>query len=141
MNFRRPRTEAPEINLIPFIDVLLVVLIFLMLTTTYTRVAQMNIELPTSDSSPSPKPALIDLSISRDGRYMVGSTPVASRASLPEALRTAAKGQPGSTVSIVADALATHQSVIDALRAASEAGLPNVAFATQNTAPGARAAR
>lgn len=137
MNFRRPTSDAPEINLIPFIDVLLVVLIFLMLTTTYARVAQMRIELPTSDAPASSKRAPIDLSISRDGRYMVGSTQVAGPAALPEALRAAAKGLDDPTVSIVADARATHQSVIDALRAASEAGLPKVAFSTKNASAGA----
>lgn len=134
MNFRRPPTDAPEINLIPFIDVLLVVLIFLMLTTTYARVSQMKIELPTSDAQPSLKSAPIALSISRAGGYMVGSTSVAGPDALPEALRVAAQGQNDRSVSIIADAQATHQSVIDALRAASQAGLSRISFTTK-TAP------
>ena len=136
MNFRRPKTEAPDINLIPFIDVLLVVLIFLMLTTTYARVSQMKIELPTADSPSISKLNAIDLSISREGRYMVGALLVASSAGLPEALRVAALGREAPTVSIIADAQATHQSVIDALRAARLAGLSQIAFATKTASAG-----
>ncbi|HRF22437.1 MAG TPA: biopolymer transporter ExbD, partial [Comamonas denitrificans] len=50
MNFRKRRTEEPEINLIPFIDVLLVILIFLMLTTTYSKFTEMELTLPSADT-------------------------------------------------------------------------------------------
>jgi hypothetical protein len=72
MNFRRRASEAPEINLIPFIDVLLVVLIFLMLSTTYSRYSELQITLPTADADKlAERPAEILVSVAADGRYAI----------------------------------------------------------------------
>lgn len=72
MKFGRPRSSEPEINLIPFIDVLLVVLIFLMLSTTYGRLTQIDLKLPTADSAQQQeKPNEIRVIVSSDGRYMI----------------------------------------------------------------------
>ena len=72
MRFGRPSSPEPEINLIPFIDVLLVVIIFLMLTTTYGRLTQLDMRLPKADSGPQEsKPNEIRVTVSSDGLYMV----------------------------------------------------------------------
>ena len=80
MNFRRRQSEAPEINLIPFIDVLLVVLIFLMLSTTYSRYSELQITLPTADADKlAERPAEILVSVAADGRYAINRTPLDGR--------------------------------------------------------------
>ena len=80
MKFRSRRTEEPEINLIPFIDVLLVVLIFLMLSTTYSRYSELQINLPTADAERlKEQPAEILVSVSADGRYSVNRNPLDGR--------------------------------------------------------------
>lgn len=141
MNFhRRRRTEDPEINLIPFIDVLLVVLIFLMLSTTYSRYSELQINLPTADAERlKERPAEILVTVAADGRYAVNRVPLDGRSVelLAAALQAAAGGASatapgGSPVVIVsADALAAHQSVINVLDAARRANLPRLTFATQ----------
>lgn len=137
MNFRKPRPEDPEINLIPFIDVLLVILIFLMLTTTYSRFTEMQLKLPVADTEAQrdyPKEVIV--AVSADGRYMVNKQPVEGRG--PEALATAlteaAKAGKDSVVIITADATATHQSVITVMEAARRVGLTQITFATQSSA-------
>ena len=144
MKFRSRRTEDPEINLIPFIDVLLVVLIFLMLSTTYSRYAELQINLPTADAERlKERPAEILVSVSADGRYSVNRSPLDGRSIelLTAALQRAAgalaavggvAGAAGAPVVIVsADALTPHQSVVNVLDAARRAGLPRLTFATQ----------
>lgn len=137
MNFRPRSKEEPEINLIPFIDVLLVVLIFLMLTTTYSKFTEMQLKLPVADTEAQrdyPKEVIV--AVSSDGRYMVNKQPVAGRdtASMAQALAEAAKAGKDSVVIISADATATHQSVITVMEAARRIGLSQVTFATQSSA-------
>lgn len=134
MNFRHRRTEEPEINLIPFIDVLLVVLIFLMLTTTYSRLTELKINLPTADAqSTKARPKELSILVSADGRYMVNQQQVEGRS--VELLAAALSRQAGSAkdtiVVINADAAATHQSVINVMDAARRVGLHQLTFATQ----------
>ncbi len=143
MNFRHRRVEDPEINLIPFIDVLLVVLIFLMLSTTYSRYSELQITLPTADAEQlKERPAEILVSVSADGRYAINRSPLEGRSiELLAAALQAAAGAPGNNpvVIVSADALATHQSVINVMDAARRANLPRLTFATQ--LPGDSAAR
>jgi biopolymer transport protein ExbD len=146
MNFRRRRTEDPEINLIPFIDVLLVVLIFLMLSTTYSRYSELQINLPTANAAPmAERPTEILVSVAADGRYSINRTPLEGRsvelvaAALTQAAGKAGDGAQPPVVIVSADALATHQSVINVLDAARRANLPRLTFATQ--LPGDSAAR
>ncbi len=136
MNFhRRRRDDEPEINLIPFIDVLLVVIIFLMLSTTYARYSELQINLPTADAERlKERPGEILVSVAADGRYAINRQPLEGRSIevLAAALRSAAGTQAERAVVIVsADALAVHQSVINVLDAARRAGLPRLTFATQ----------
>jgi biopolymer transport protein ExbD len=134
MNFRRTNREEPEINLIPFIDVLLVVLIFLMLSTTYSKFTEMQLKLPTADADAQrdyPKELIV--SVTSDGAYAVNKTAVEGKSvdAVASALSGAAKAGKDTVVIISADALATHQAVISVMEAARRAGLQQVTFATQ----------
>jgi len=137
MNFQRghPR-EEPEINLIPMIDVLLVILIFLMITTTYSKFAGLEINLPTADAQAShDQPSEINVVVMASGEVLVNKTPVSGHD--VDTIATALKRVAGSgggkepVVIINADAKATHQSVIDVMQAAQHASLTHISFATQ----------
>ena len=134
MNFQRGRyREEPEINLIPMIDVLLVILIFLMVTTTYSKFSGLEINLPTADAqAPQDKPNEIDVVVTASGSVLVRKAPVAGGVeALSVALRRAAEGAAEPVVIINADAKAAHQNVIDVMQAARNAGLSHISFATQ----------
>jgi len=135
MNFRRgSRNEEPEINLIPLIDVVLVIIIFLMLTTTFSKVSGLEIQLPTAESEGSESVAQeIDVAVTAAGEVLVNRQPVAepSVESLAAALGKAAPGGGEPVIVINADAKAAHQSVIDVMQAAQRAGFGHVTFATQ----------
>jgi biopolymer transport protein ExbD len=135
MDFRRGRfREEPEINLIPMIDVLLVILIFLMVTTTYSKFAGLEINLPTADAPQNQEqPNEVNVVVTAAGDIMVNRTPVAGKdvESIGTALRRAAGNAQGPVVVINADAKAAHQSVIDVMQAAQQAGLTHISFATQ----------
>ncbi len=138
MNFRKPRGEEPEINLIPFIDVLLVILIFLMLSTTYSKFTELQVDLPTANAERlRERPAEIIVAVSSDGRYAVNRTAVDGKSvdALANALRTAAREQKDPVIIVSADATAAHQSVVNVLDAARRAGLSRLTFAAQT--PGA----
>ena len=137
MNLRgsRPRDE-PEINFIPLIDVLLVILIFLMVTTTYQRVAELQITLPEADADQmKQRPKEINVGVDAQGRYVIDKAvfPFTTVAALGEALTRAAAGAKDPVVVINADANATHQSVIHVMEAARQAGFIHITFATQTT--------
>jgi len=141
MNFRGPRREEPEINLIPFIDVLLVVLIFLMLSTTYSKYAELQIRLPVANADPQrERPREVVVAISSDGRYAVNKQPLSGRSveAISFAMVSAAAGAQDAMVIISADASTPHQAVVTAMEAARRSGLHQVTFATQ-TAAGAGA--
>ncbi len=136
MNFRKQRLEDPEINLIPFIDVLLVVLIFLMLSTTYSKFTELQITLPVADADKArDRPHEIIVSVAADGRYTVNRKPVDGRSVelLAAELASAAGGSTEMIVIVSADATAAHQSVINVMDAARRANLPRLTFATQTS--------
>ncbi|MDR2614512.1 MAG: biopolymer transporter ExbD [Candidatus Accumulibacter sp.] len=140
MNFQRGRGfDEPEINLIPFIDVLLVIIIFLMLTTTYAKFSGLEIDLPTAAdaSRPTEPPNEVEVAVSASGKVLVDGTPLAATdvRSIGEALRRAAGDRQDPLIVISADAKATHQSVIDVMQAAQSAGYPHISFATQTPPP------
>ena len=139
MNFRPHPHDEPEINLIPFIDVLLVVLIFLMLSTTYSRFTELQINLPAADAEKlRDRPAEVLVAVAADGRYSINRKPVDGRSVevLTSELAAAAAGKPDTVVIISADAMAAHQAVVNVLDAARRAGLARLTFAAQ-TAGGA----
>ena len=149
MDFRnrshRSASTEPEINLIPFIDVLLVVLIFLMLSTTYSKFTELQLKLPTADTQAAKdRPNEIIVSVNSTGSYSVNKVPVDQRGvlALAAALADANKalGTPVAgkepVIIISADAQATHQSVISVMEAARQTGLNQITFATQKTGAG-----
>jgi biopolymer transport protein ExbD len=136
MRFRRPLDEEPEINLIPLIDILLVVLIFLAVSTTYSKYSELKIELPTADAmQPVVRPNEINVAVTADGRYaldrkVIGAPDVQEFATV---LQRAAQGKDSPLLIINADAQAPHQSVISVMEAARLAGIVRISFATQKT--------
>ena len=134
MNFRKHRDEEPEINLIPFIDILLVVLIFLMVSTTYSKFTELNITLPAANADrPRDNPREIIVAVSSDGRFAVNRKTLDARSvdAVTAELAAAAEGNKGTVVIISADASSPHQSVVTVMDAARRAGLPRLTFATQ----------
>lgn len=133
MNFRKASStdDTPEINLIPLIDVLLVILIFLAATTTFTRERQLKISLPQAQAEQMSLLTL-EVSISQDGRYAI-SGQLVSTADLVTRLKAQLAGQTDSVLLIRADAMSPHQAVVHAMQAAREAGISKVHFATQAT--------
>ncbi|PFH08297.1 biopolymer transport protein ExbD [Collimonas sp. PA-H2] len=141
MNFRKGKgREDPEINLIPFIDVLLVIVIFLMVTTSYSKFTALQITLPTADADKAmTQPQEINVAVNPQGQYAVNNVQVSSKdaASLALDLKNAvqADGQSKAdpVVIINADAMATHQTVINVLEAARLAGFDKITFAAQTS--------
>ncbi|HZF81158.1 MAG TPA: biopolymer transporter ExbD [Rubrivivax sp.] len=145
MKFSRRRIDEPEINLIAFIDVLLVVLIFLMTSTTYSRFTELQINLPAADAEKLlERPGEVVVAVAADGRYTVNRKPVEGRsieilaAELSAAATAVNQGRPDTVVIISADATAAHQAVINVLDAARRAGLARLTFAAQASGGAAR---
>ncbi|MEE9548206.1 MAG: biopolymer transporter ExbD [Nitrosomonadaceae bacterium] len=135
MNFQRGRQkEEPEINLVPMIDVLLVILIFLMITTTYSKFSELEISLPQATADkPFDHSNTINVSVNSIGGYVINRIPVKynSVEGLRDVLRTAAGDEQDPVIVINADANATHQSVISVMEAAHLAGYSHITFMTE----------
>jgi biopolymer transport protein ExbD len=135
MNFRRGRArDEPEINLIPLIDILIVILIFLFLTTTYSRFAELQINLPEATAErPSDRPQMLSVAVDATGKYAINGaqTPFGSTQNFAAALKDAAKGAKDPVIAISADAAATHQAVINVMESARLAGYNHISFTTQ----------
>lgn len=138
MNLRGSRgRDDPEINFIPLIDVLLVILIFLMVTTTYQRIAELQITLPEASAEPAKdRPKEINVGVDAQGRYVIDKTvfTFTNVGAMADMLRRVAGNAKDPVVIINADAQATHQSVIHVMEAARQAGLLHITFATQSPA-------
>jgi biopolymer transport protein ExbD len=137
MKFARTRKEDPEINLIPLIDVLLVIIIFLMLTTTYSKFAELQINLPSAEAEKRlERPNEINVVISASGQYLVQRKAVAFHdvQSLAEELRQAGADLKDPVIVVNADSSANYQSVIRVMDAARQAGYGQVAFAVEQSA-------
>ncbi len=136
MKFRPRQPEEPQIDLVPFIDVLLVILIFLMLTTTYNRFTELQLTLPVANADAAhDRPKEIVVAVAADGRYAVDKQPLAGRSAeaVADALRTA-QPAPDTALIISADAAATHQAVVTAIEAARRLCLTRITFAAQTGA-------
>ena len=134
MDFRKGNRDEPEINLIPFIDILLVVLIFLMLTTTYSKYTELQVNLPVADAEQARQhPREIVVAVAADGRYAVAGHTLSSGSvdALLDALLALADPGHEQVVIISADATATHQAVVNVMDAARRSGLNQITFATQ----------
>ncbi len=134
MNFRKRRPEEPEINLIPFIDVLLVILIFLMLSTTFSKFTELQLNLPVADAEAQKNyPKEVTVKISSGGQYWVNDMPLSSQGVgfVGATLLEAAEGNTEAVVIINADALAPHQSVVSVMEAAQRSGMARITFAAK----------
>jgi biopolymer transport protein ExbD len=136
MNFQRGRGREPlEINLVPLIDVMMVIIIFLMITTTYSRYTELAINLPSAEAEKQPERANeVSVLVNAQGQYVVNRRAVVYRSveQLADELRRAAGGAKEPMVVISADANATHQAVIRVMEAARLAGLSQITFTTQS---------
>ncbi len=137
MNFQRGGVaNEPEINLIPLIDVLLVILIFLMVTTTYARFSELQINLPEAKGeSARDEPKRLEIGVDAQGSYSLNNARLTQTAvqDLATVLKATAANAPDPVVIINADARATHQSVIRVMDAARRAGLTRVTFVTKTS--------
>lgn len=141
MYFRRRHRDEPEINVIPFIDILLVVLIFMFMSTTFSRFTELQVTLPVADAEKlRDRPKEIVISIAGDGRYAINGELLEGRdvATLSQEMARRAQGQTDMVLIISADAHAAHQAVINAMDAARRAGLHRLTFATQQPDGAAR---
>ena len=136
MNFQRGRDKEPlEINLVPLIDVMMVILIFLMITTTYNRYTELSINLPNADAERQPERVNeVTVLVNAHGQYVVNKKAVPYRdvEQLAGELRRAAGSAKEPVVVISADAQATHQAVVRVMEAARAAGLSQITFTTQS---------
>lgn len=138
MNFQRgKRHEELEMNLVPLIDVLLVIIIFLVVSATFSRTNELQINLPTAEASAAQeKPLSIEVGVDASGKYVINGKELAdiSVQGIADALQAAANGGKEPTIIINADAKSTHQSVVDVMEAARVAGYTHITFATQSAA-------
>ena len=136
MNFQRgKRHEELEMNLVPLIDVLLVIIIFLVVSATVSRTSELQINLPTAEANmPQEKPLTIEVGVDDSGKYVVNGKGLvdSSVAGISAALQAAANGGKEPTIIINADAKSTHQSVVDVMEASRTAGYTHITFATQS---------
>ena len=137
MNFQRGRyKEEPEINLVPLIDVMMVILIFLMITTTYSKYTELQINLPTADAERQlERPNEISVLVGAQGQYMVNKVQVEYRSTeqLAGELRRAGAGLREPIVIISADRVTNWQAVVRVMEAARLAGLQQITFTTQSS--------
>ena len=135
MNFQRGKKhEDLEMNLVPLIDVLLVIIIFLVVSSTFARMSELQINLPTAQANtPEQKPLIVDVGIDAKGHYVVAKSAVSEGtvSALGAALRRVAGDGKEPTIIINADANTTHQSVINVMEAARQVGYTHITFATQ----------
>jgi biopolymer transport protein ExbD len=136
VNFQRGREREPlEINLVPLIDVMMVILIFLMITTTYSKYTELQINLPTADAEKQlERPNEIAVLVNAQGQYVINrnAVPFRSIEQLAEELRRAGGTLKDPVVVISADAAATHQAVVRVMEASRLAGLSQITFTTQS---------
>ena len=135
MNFQSHPREEPEINLIPFIDVLLVILIFLMLSTTYSKFTELQINLPVADvDTQQQHPKEVVVGITAEGQFSIDKQPISAK-TVPElaAALQATKADPDAVLIIVADAATRHQAVVSVMEASRSAGLSRITFTSQST--------
>lgn len=134
MNLRPEPQDPVDINLTPLIDVVFLLLIFFMVSTTFNRDSELSIELPAASAQPSKRnPDSIEVAIDARGRYYVNGRPLLNTQSktVRQALRTAAADHDSPPIIISADANTPHQAVVKIMDAARELGLVRLTFATR----------
>lgn len=130
MNFRRRQPEELDINLAPLIDVVFLLLIFFMVSTTFDHQSELAIDLPQAQGKPSPtKDKIIDISIDKQGAIYIDKQKISSKSSLREQLKAAINGQKDPKIIISADKLTPHQAVMNVLDNARQLGVRKLTFA------------
>lgn len=125
--------EDPDLNITPLIDVVFLLLIFFMVTTTFERAAQLELKLPEASEQPTQQqPERLEIVVNAEGRYFVGGSEVVNRRldTLKEAITRAANDNAEQPITIRADARAPHQAVVNAMDAISQLGFVNLSIAT-----------
>ena len=134
MKFKRRRKNDQGISLTPMIDVVFLLLIFFMVSTTFTKETHLQVELPEADAEAAGEPPnSIEILVARDGSYSVNGRALFNRqvATLVAALQQAAAGDVDVPLVITADANASHQSVVTAMDAAGRAGFIHLSITTR----------
>lgn len=134
MKFQRQRKEEVSLNLTPLIDVVFLLLIFFMVTTTFTKESHITIDLPVANGEESQPPAgELEVLVSQDGHYFINGQPLIdnSQKTLSQALIQQTRDRADKPLVIAADAQAPHQAVVTAMQAAGDAGLMNFSITTQ----------
>lgn len=133
MNFRRQKLEEVSVNLTPLIDVVFLLLIFFMVSTTFTKESRLSLELPEATGEPASQEAMpLEIVVDAQGQYMVNEFTVVepSRKGLMAALKQVSEGDTSQPVVITADAKASHQAVITAMDAAGQLGFTALSLTT-----------
>ncbi len=133
MKLRHSTQESPDVNLTPLIDVVFLLLIFFMVSTTFSQDAKLTIDLPEASAKPENKQQKhLALTIDAKGAYYLNGKALVNRQlqTLKSALRAAAAGETPPII-VTADANTPHQAVITVMDAASQLGLVRLSFATR----------
>ena len=138
MNFRSHRREEVNVNLTPLIDVVFLLLIFFMVSTTFTKASQLSIDLPEATGEPSETPKdQIEILVDESGQYRVNGQALVDThvRTLQAAIYKISAGDTTRPMVISADAQASHQSVIRAMDAAGQMGFVHLSIGTRQPAP------
>ncbi len=136
MNLQPGDTDEPDVNLTPLIDVVFLLLIFFMVSTTFEHQSRIKIDLPEASAEPtSQEDEKLEILIDAQGRYFIGDQQVVNTTAktLKSAISKAVGEREGLTVIIRADAETPHQAVITALDVTSQLGLTHISLATSKT--------
>ncbi|WP_028293487.1 ExbD/TolR family protein [Oceanobacter kriegii] len=134
MNFKRQRREEVTVNLTPLIDIVFLLLIFFMVSTTFKEESHLNIDLPEASAEPSNAPAeAIEIVVSAEGTYQVNAQSLVNQQldTLRRAIHKTLNGRESAPVVITADTKAPHGAVVKAMDAAGQLGLVNLSITTQ----------
>lgn len=134
MKLRHSSKEAPDVNLTPLIDVVFLLLIFFMVSTTFSRDSELGIELPEATQEPQEaQPNTIEIGIDPQGRYYVNGRRLVNTqlATVKQAVSKAAGGKTEAPILVSADAKTPHQSVIVVMDAVRQLGFSRLSFAAQ----------
>lgn len=135
MKFRRPQPENLEINLTPLIDCLLFLIIFLMLSTSFTKASKLQVVLPEAkgDAAKPNRAHAIEIDVSQAGEYTVNGQLLAGKQAqqLQSAIEKASEGKRDMPFIIAADGKATHQSVVMVMDVAGQMGFVNLSISTR----------
>lgn len=134
MNLRRNQVDEPELNVIPLIDIVFILLIFFIVTTSFNRDTEINISLPVADADPlTVEQKIIEVSIDADGLFYVNGHGVINSEleTLKRAIKKMAEDLQDPPIVISADAKTPHQAVITVMNAAQQLGFVHLTFTAQ----------